>query len=99
MDDSARQEEVRCYPKFIAVNAAATRNEGHFSYPGRSARYAPDKRRKENRHRSNPYRKVWLNSQKSAWVIVPMKDAKACGGKDLTVTKRQRLFTNQRRSI
>lgn len=45
MDDSAIQEEVQCYPKLIAVNATAARNEGHCSYPGRSARYAPDKRR------------------------------------------------------
>ena len=29
----------------------------------------------------NPYCKVWLNSQKSVWAIVPEKPVKADGGK------------------
>ena len=33
------------------------------------------------RHRSNPYRKVWLNPQKSAWAIVPRKPVKTGRGK------------------
>lgn len=31
----------------------------------------------ENPYRSNPYRKVWLNPQKSVWTIVPMKSEKS----------------------
>ena len=30
----------------------------------------------------NPYCKVWLNSQKSVWIVVPEKSVKADGGKD-----------------
>ena len=42
-------------------------------YAGRAAGYAGN---------CNPCRKAWLNLQKSVWVIVPEKSAKADGGKD-----------------
>lgn len=42
---------------------------------------------------SNPYRKIWLNIQKSVQVVVPKKSMKVDGGKDLTVGKGQTLDT------
>lgn len=42
---------------------------------------------------SNLYRKVYLNIQKSAQVVVPKKPMKVGGGKGLTVGIRQTLFT------
>ena len=66
-------------PEPRGVNAAVTWDEGYRSYPGRSAGYAPDKRDAKPTHRSNPYRKVWLNPQKSVLPIVPLEPTERIG--------------------
>ena len=62
-----------------SVNATVTWDEGYRSYPGRSARYAPNKRDAKTTHRNNPYRTIWLNLQKSVLLIVPIEPTERIG--------------------